>query len=65
MGIREGCSAGFWGRPINLNNWNQTAFNIDDIFNTIFERNVFDSPITLLQAINPQTPITLLKQLAR
>ncbi|MGF7186704.1 FMN phosphatase YigB (HAD superfamily) [Desulfitispora alkaliphila] len=65
MGIREGCSPGYWGRPQHLNSWAPTEYSTDDIFNTVFNRNALDSSTTLLQAINPSTPMTLLKQLAR
>jgi len=67
MGILEGCSAGFWGRPQHLGSWIPTGFSPDDLFNTVFGRIVFEPDRTLLDVvtIEPPPPVTLLEQLAR
>lgn len=64
MGIREGCSQGFWSQERNLPNWVPTGFLPTDIFNIVFDRNAADpATTTLFQALNPVTPVTLLEQL--
>ncbi|GAE27052.1 hypothetical protein JCM9140_3164 [Halalkalibacter wakoensis JCM 9140] len=66
MGIREGCSAGFWRN--HEEDW-PNAYSIDDLFNDVFERNVFTNEVSLLEALQPGGgPPTIspqLRQLAR
>ena len=64
MANREGCSQGFWKTEQHLDNWPPTGYNPNDIFNTVFDRNVFDPALTLFQVLNPETPVNLLKQLS-
>lgn len=48
----QGCSPGFWKN--HLESWGQTGYSPTDDFDTVFEVNVFNSDITLEQAVNMQ-----------
>ena len=65
MGLLQGCSAGFWSR--NLNAWNITTYSPKDLFNIVFDVDVFDNNVTLLEVIrlNAVGPSPQVEQLSR
>lgn len=52
MGIRQGCSPGFWRQVQNFGDWVPTGFQPTDDFDTVFGRDVFDPDITLADAVS-------------
>ncbi|MFC0522030.1 hypothetical protein ACFFGV_00305 [Pontibacillus salicampi] len=52
MGLRQGCTPGFWRQPQNFDEWIPTGFDPNDSFNTTFDRNAFNPDITLEDALN-------------
>ncbi|PSL46961.1 hypothetical protein B0H94_105114 [Salsuginibacillus halophilus] len=52
MGALQGCSIGFWGGIDNLSHWEETDYDPDDLFNTIFGRIASEPSSTLFVSVN-------------
>lgn len=52
MGIRQGCTPGFWRQDQHFDDWVPTGFNPTDDFDTVFGRDAFDPDITLEEAVS-------------
>lgn len=66
MGIREGCTQGYWGQDQHLDSWGPTGYTPATLFKDVFDRIILsNADLTLFQAINPTPPLNdPIKQLA-
>jgi hypothetical protein len=65
MGIREGCTQGYWGQEQHFDSWGPTGYTTTTLFSSAFGRTLPDPNATLLDALNPQGSVSQLEQLAQ
>jgi hypothetical protein len=51
LGLRQGCTPGFWRQDQHFDDWVPTGFAPTDDFDTVFGRDAFSPDITLGEAV--------------